>query len=103
MDTPIDMLICNAGYHGGCNERQLIDGNYSDSLAYGHSKLANVLFSLQLSELRRGMRISSNSLHPGVIHGHNHVYDAPMAARLMQISEQLTSAYLVPGHDRHYE
>ena len=122
--SPIDMLICNAGYRGGGNERQLIDGvekhfvinhlghfilvnrllarlyvseqgrvvtvssrtayrdapprgilfddlgmagEYSDSLAYGHSKLANALFSLKLAELLRGTRMTSNALHPGVI------------------------------------
>lgn len=122
--SPIDMLICNAGYRGGGNERQLINGvekhfainhlghfilvnrllarlyvssqgrvvivasrtayrdapeagilfedlamtrDYSDALAYGHSKLANVLFSLQLAELLRGTRMTSNALHPGVI------------------------------------
>ncbi|MGI9236482.1 MAG: SDR family NAD(P)-dependent oxidoreductase, partial [Woeseiaceae bacterium] len=122
--TPIDILVCNAGYRGGGNERQLVNGiekhfvvnhlghfvfvnrllehlflawqarivvvasraayrgapsvgidfadlgmskNYSDSLAYGQSKLANVLFSLRLGELLRGTRITSNSLHPGVI------------------------------------
>ena len=42
-------------------------GNYSDRVAYGHSKLANVLFSLELRRLVRGTRITSNSLHPGVI------------------------------------
>lgn len=122
--SPIDMLICNAGYRGGGNERQLINGvekhfvinhlghfilinrlmerlylswqgrivtvssrtayrdapdegilfddpgmarEYSDALAYGHSKLANALLSLQLAELLRGTRITSNALHPGVI------------------------------------
>ena len=122
--TPIDILVCNAGYRGGGNERQLINGiekhfvinhlghfilvnqllqrlflawqgrivvvasraayrgapptgiqfqdlamsrDYSDSRAYGQSKLANVLFSLRLGELLRGTRITSNSLHPGVI------------------------------------
>ena len=122
--TPIDILVCNAGYRGGGNERQLINGiekhfvinhlghfvfvnrlldrlflawqarivvvasraayrgapsvgikfndlamahDYSHSAAYGQSKLANVLFSLRLGELLRGTRITSNSLHPGVI------------------------------------
>ena len=121
---PVDMLICNAGYRGGGNERQLVNGiekhfvinhlghfilvnrlmdrlytswqgrivmvasraayrgapeegilfddlgmaqGYSDSLAYGQSKLANVLFSLQLAERLRGSRITTNALHPGVI------------------------------------
>ena len=122
--APIDMLILNAGYRGGGNERQLINGiekhfvinhlghfilvnrllarvylshqgrivtvasrtayrdapdegilfddlamehSYSDSVAYGHSKLANALFSLELAELLRGTRMTSNALHPGVI------------------------------------
>ena len=122
--TPIDMLVCNAGYRGGGNKRQLINGvekhlvvnhlghfvlvnrlldhlfqsdqgrivvvasraayrgapsvgidfddlgmsrAYSDSAAYGQSKLANVLFSLWLAELLRGSGVTSNSLHPGVI------------------------------------
>jgi NAD(P)-dependent dehydrogenase (short-subunit alcohol dehydrogenase family) len=124
LNSPIDMLILNAGYRGGGNERTVIDGvekhflvnhlghfllvnrlldrlffawqgrivvvasraayrgapetgirfddltlgrDYSDSLAYGHSKLANVLFSLELGKLLRGTRITSNALHPGLI------------------------------------
>jgi NAD(P)-dependent dehydrogenase (short-subunit alcohol dehydrogenase family) len=122
--SPVDILINNAGYRGGGNDRQLINGvekhfvinhlghfiltnrlmdrlyiskqgrivnvasraayrgapadgirfddlsmtrDYSDSLAYGQSKLANVLFSLELAELLRGTRITTNALHPGVI------------------------------------
>lgn len=41
--------------------------DYEDMRAYGHSKLANVLFALQLGKLLRGTRITANSLHPGVI------------------------------------
>lgn len=124
LQRPIDMLICNAGYRGGGNERQLVNGvekhfvinhlghfilvnrlmdrlyrssqgrivivssraayrdapdegilfddlgmarTYGDAMAYGHSKLANALFSLQLGQLLRGTRITSNALHPGVI------------------------------------
>lgn len=124
LQRPVDMLICNAGYRGGGNERQLINGiekhfavnhlghfilanrlmerlyvagqgrivivasrtaytdapdegilfddlgmakSYSDAMAYGHSKLANALFSLHLGQLLRGTRITSNALHPGVI------------------------------------
>jgi NAD(P)-dependent dehydrogenase (short-subunit alcohol dehydrogenase family) len=124
LNSPVDLLVLNAGYRGGGNERTLIDGvekhfrfnhlghfilvnrlldrlffawqgrivvvasraayrgapetgirfddlglehGYSDSLAYGHSKLANVLFSLELGKLLKGTRITSNALHPGVI------------------------------------
>ncbi len=46
-----------------------IDGgrDYSVSKAYAHSKLANALFSLELSRQLRGTRITANALHPGVI------------------------------------
>ncbi len=40
---------------------------YSAGRAYAHSKLANVLFSLQLARLLKGSRLTSNALHPGVI------------------------------------
>lgn len=40
---------------------------YDASTAYAQSKLANVLFSVELARLLRGTRITSNALHPGVI------------------------------------
>ena len=40
---------------------------YEDRRAYGQSKLANVLFSLHLSKLLRGTRMTVNALHPGLI------------------------------------
>lgn len=40
---------------------------YDDMRAYGQSKLANVLFALQLGEYLKGSRITVNALHPGVI------------------------------------
>jgi NAD(P)-dependent dehydrogenase (short-subunit alcohol dehydrogenase family) len=124
LKTPLDFLICNAGYRGGGNDREIVNGvekhfainhlghfvlvnrllermylawqarivivasrtaykdapdsgilfddlrfssDYDDSTAYAHSKLANILFSLRLANLLRGTRITSNSLHPGVI------------------------------------
>jgi NAD(P)-dependent dehydrogenase (short-subunit alcohol dehydrogenase family) len=61
-----------AAYRDAPDEGILFDdlgmaGTYGDAMAYGHSKLANALFSLQLGELLRGTRITSNALHPGVI------------------------------------
>jgi NAD(P)-dependent dehydrogenase (short-subunit alcohol dehydrogenase family) len=40
---------------------------YEDRKAYGQSKLANVLFAVQLGKLLRGTPITANSLHPGLI------------------------------------
>ncbi len=124
LNSPIDILVCNAGYRGGGNDRQLVNGvekhfainhlghfilvnrlldrlylswqgrivvvasraayrdapaagilfddvewakDYDDRSAYGHSKLANVLFALELGRLLKGTRITANSLHPGLI------------------------------------
>jgi NAD(P)-dependent dehydrogenase (short-subunit alcohol dehydrogenase family) len=124
LNSPIDILVCNAGYRGGGNDRELVGdvekhfainhlghfilvnrllerlfmawqgrivivasrtsytnapeegilfddlkmkSDYDDALAYGHSKLANVLFALELGRLLVGTRITANALHPGVI------------------------------------
>ncbi len=40
---------------------------YSNFKAYGRSKLANILFSRELARRLEGKRITSNSLHPGVV------------------------------------
>lgn len=41
--------------------------SYMDYSAYALSKLANVLFSVELAQKLQGTNITSNSLHPGVI------------------------------------
>lgn len=214
LHSPLDILVCNAGFLGGTNHRSLINGvekhfvvnhlghfvlvnrlldrlcgshqgrvvvvasawaysnalgsgiqfgdltlaqDYGDRRAYAHSKLANVLFSLELGRRLRGFRVTSNSLHPGTINteidrhmsrfmqfgfrifagivgktieegaatscyvatspllsttsgmyfencnavsitGDHHMQDGSMAARLWQVSEDLTKDYLV-AHD----
>ncbi len=119
LDTPIDVLVCNAGMlltelqqvrgmeiqfvvnhlgHfvlvnrlldrvtaapqgrvvvvGSVAHRQVPQGGIQfDNLSgqgwerqsYGHSKLANGLFSLELSKRLAGTKATSNSLHPGVV------------------------------------
>ena len=122
LNSPVDMLICNAGMRGGRHElvngvekhlavnhlghfllvNRLLDWlffswqgrvvvlssrsayksapeegilfddlrmerNYDDVLAYGHSKLANALFSFELARLLNGTRITSNAVHPGLV------------------------------------
>lgn len=59
---------------------------YTDSTAYGHSKLANVLFSEGLARRLRGTRITSNSLHPGVI-------DTGIDRHLGRLTQRLFSIY----------
>ncbi len=123
LDTPIDMLICNAGVMA-LRERELVygiekqfvvnhlghfilanglmdrvveaeqgrvvvvssgsstrsapeegilfdnltlDGVYDPEMAYGHSKLANVLMSNELARRFEGTKATSNAIRPGVI------------------------------------
>lgn len=40
---------------------------FSGSRAYSNSKLANVLFTVELAERLRGSRLSANTLHPGTV------------------------------------
>ncbi|RMF97607.1 MAG: oxidoreductase, partial [Gammaproteobacteria bacterium] len=40
---------------------------YDPALAYGQSKLANILFTLELAERLKGTRATANALRPGVI------------------------------------
>lgn len=42
--------------------------NYVRGDAYNQSKLANILFTLELSERLKGTGVTANSLHPGVVH-----------------------------------
>jgi len=44
-----------------------LSGKGWERQAYGHSKLANGLFSLELSKRLRGTHATSNALHPGVV------------------------------------
>ncbi len=44
-----------------------MDGIYNPDLGYGHSKLANVLHSLELARRLEGTTATSNALRPGVI------------------------------------
>jgi len=48
---------------GGLDDPAAFAGGH----AYGQSKLANALFSLELARRLKGTRITSNALHPGVI------------------------------------
>ncbi len=41
---------------------------YDEMGAYAQSKLANILFASELSRRLKGTKVTSNSLHPGVVH-----------------------------------
>lgn len=56
------------------------EGEYDATHAYGRSKLANALFSLELARRLEGSGVSSNALHPGLVNT-NIVRNAPEFVR----------------------
>ena len=55
--------FCNGiRWHDLSHERE-----FSAFPAYGHSKLANILFSSELARRLRGTGVTSNALHPGAV------------------------------------
>jgi len=53
---------CGIDFDNLCGE-----GKFDAGEAYGRSKLANALFSLELTERLKGTNLTSNALHPGSI------------------------------------
>ncbi len=45
----------------------MVTRSYSMFTAYGQSKLANILFTKELSRRLAGRKVTANSLHPGVV------------------------------------
>ncbi|MEH6590080.1 MAG: SDR family NAD(P)-dependent oxidoreductase [Halioglobus sp.] len=56
------------------------EGDYDAILAYGRSKLANALFSIELAKRLAGTGVSSNALHPGLVNT-NIVRNVPEVVR----------------------
>jgi NAD(P)-dependent dehydrogenase (short-subunit alcohol dehydrogenase family) len=59
--------IAHQGAPPGGIQFDNLSGKGWERQAYGHSKLANGLFSLELSKRLAGTHATSNSLHPGVV------------------------------------
>ncbi len=60
-------------------DRATAVGNYSALTAYQQSKLANILFALELARRLRNIdgRLTSNALHPGTVPGSGFLRDLP--------------------------
>ncbi len=69
LNTPIDMLICNAGYRGGGNDRQLVNGVEKHFVVnhLGHFVLVNRLLErLFLADQGRIVMVSSRAAYRDV-------------------------------------
>lgn len=63
------IINVSSGAHGGCSKINFNDlqneAVYNGKYAYAQSKLANILFTYELSRRLAGKKISVNALHPG--------------------------------------
>ncbi len=81
------IVVVGSGSHydvpkGGIQFDRLSGDGWGD-LSYGHSKLANGLFSLELANRLRGTRVTSNCISPGAVRTDIFRYlPAPRAAAL---------------------
>jgi retinol dehydrogenase-14 len=69
--APARIITVSSGMHRGARiEWDNLQGekNYTGYDAYARSKLANVLFAFELAARLAGAQVTSNALHPGVIH-----------------------------------
>ncbi len=76
--APARIVNVSSGAHTGANGINFADvefkSGYSGWTAYGHSKLANVMFTYELARRLEGTQVTANALHPGFVatgFGHN--------------------------------
>jgi NAD(P)-dependent dehydrogenase (short-subunit alcohol dehydrogenase family) len=69
---------------------QLQEG-YSWNRAYGNSKLANILFTIELAERLEGTAVTANSLHPGWVATNIGANNVPIFGRLGKAIINLTA------------
>lgn len=61
------------------------DTGFGAFRAYGHSKLANILFVRELSERLRGTRVTVNALHPGGVRSQLGAQNSWKAGRVLAV------------------
>jgi NAD(P)-dependent dehydrogenase (short-subunit alcohol dehydrogenase family) len=63
------VVVSSVAHQGGYIDFQNLQGekSFNGYSAYALSKLANLMFAVELAERLRGTRITVNGLHPGVI------------------------------------
>lgn len=69
--APARIVHVSSNAHAFCRGIRFEDLGHSRGFStfpvYGHSKLANILFSNELARRLRGTRVSSNAVHPGAV------------------------------------
>lgn len=85
--------VSSGSHHDGridFNNLQLQKG-YSWSRAYGNSKLANILFTIELAERLKGTGVTANALHPGWVATNIGANNVPIFGRIGKAIINLTA------------
>jgi NAD(P)-dependent dehydrogenase (short-subunit alcohol dehydrogenase family) len=69
--------VASAGQHSIDFENVMLEHDYDDWLAYRQSKLAQVMFTLDLARELKGSGVTVNCLHPATLMNTKLVYDSP--------------------------
>lgn len=68
----------------------MLSQGYSGMKAYAQSKLANILFTVELAERGKAIGLTSNSLHPGVVATEfANAFSGPIANLLLPLAKRL--------------
>jgi NAD(P)-dependent dehydrogenase (short-subunit alcohol dehydrogenase family) len=90
--APARIVNTASGAHIGAAldfaDLQLAKG-YGFRLAYGHSKLANILFTRELARRLQGTGVTANCLHPGFVSTGLGQRDNPLLGRLVRLAMAL--------------
>ena len=89
-------------YNGGVVFDKINDqAHYKETLAYGQSKLCNILFARELAKRVEGKKIYVNAIHPGYVHTdlQRNIYDSwnPVYAFLARLGHRLFALSPVQG------
>jgi NAD(P)-dependent dehydrogenase (short-subunit alcohol dehydrogenase family) len=68
-----------------------LEHGYSWNRAYGTSKLANILFTIELADRLRGTGVTANALHPGWVATNIGANNVPILGRLFKAFINLTA------------
>ena len=69
--------VASSGQHSIDFENVMLEHEYSDWLAYQQSKLAQVMFTIDLAKELKGSGVAVNSIHPATLMNTKLVYDSP--------------------------
>ncbi|XP_065342997.1 retinol dehydrogenase 11-like [Cloeon dipterum] len=77
-------VSCVANFAGDIHMENLnMEGCYSSREAFGQSKLALVMMTVEMAKRLKGSGVTFNSLHPGMVRGTQHMRHSPFSSSII--------------------